>query len=243
MHLPSQKLAKRAVSYVAAFALSFINILILGLVTWAGGEYNSIFTLYVNFFYPLHGLYNLIVFLWPKVMQLREDNETSSLLQIISIAFRTYNRGSLIPLSTNEGVTSRNCNTTSSSRNRISLSDWIGRSFRYFVRQSLSAQNGSSGQNTQKRSDMKDVNECTRIGLNTLCQPFNDSDRLSEGEGEGGGESNGQDASCHLHRHSDGISFSESENDCPNTSSCQSLKNFQADGLSVGESESEKSSV
>jgi len=248
IHERSQKILKRAFSYLAAFALSFMNGLIFAILTWAG-KYSSVYHLVVYFFFPLHGLHNLIVFLWPKVMKLKEENENFSLLQNIIIATRTYDRESLLAFPTrnheaskdDEVAAPRDGNTSSGSTNRSSLISWLGRSLvktqKFFDGQTLSIQNKSSGQNTQKSSEKQDVSELESNGLNVSCQLRNESDGLSECE------SNSQITSCHRLRNSDIISSSESENDDPDIS-CQSLKSIQAsDGLSVGESESGKSSL
>jgi len=226
LHENSQKIIKRAVSYLTAFALSFMNAMIFGIITWVG-VYNSMFHLFVYIFFPLHGLFNLIVFLWPKVIQVREENENLSPLKNIIIAIRTYNRESLITLGTNdhevssddEDIAPLNGNSVSSSKYRISLTGWLQRLLR---------QKKISGQNTKRSFDRQDVNKLENDG--SSHQPINDSDCLN--------------ASCPSLNDSDVISFnaSESASDEPNTS-CQSLEEIQAiDGISVGESESESES-
>jgi len=119
IHERSHKILKRAFAYLAAFVISFINILIFTVITMTVGYYNSILHLVVWFFYPLQGLYNLIVFLWPKVMKVREQNESLSLSQNIIIAMRTYDRASLIAIRTYDCTASGDDITASATNNRI----------------------------------------------------------------------------------------------------------------------------
>jgi len=200
IHERSQKLLKRAFSYLAAFTLSFINGMIFSIITW-NDQYNSIYHLVVYIFYPLHGLYNLIVFLWPKVMKLREENE--SLLHSIIIAMQTYDRAIL----TNDLAAPRDDNTVSAPNNRISLMDWIGQSFRVKLFQNFV---GEGPNNTQRSSDKQGVIECEskKNGLNALCLSLRESDAISFSESE-----KNDHTSCQSLQDNDGLSVSESESE------------------------------
>jgi len=245
IHEKSQKILKRALSYLAAFALSFINILIFGIVIYTG-HYNSMFHLVAVFFFSLHGLYNLIVFLWPKVIKLREDNEDISVLKNVIIAFSTYDRTvHSIAARTYDRAVQRHDNTASSTRNRISLNDyWLGRSLS--EKSPINSTTGNlnicenemSDQNTQKNSDRKDVRHRESNGLNTSRHPIGKSDGLSEYK------ENSLISSFRSLSDSDAISLRESEKNALNTS-FQSVRDSDAPSLSEvqNESEIENSSV
>jgi len=196
IHKNSQKLLKRAFAYLAAFALSFIMIMIFTIILFAG-QYSSIYTLVVCLFYPLHGLYNLIVFLWPKVMKLREKYDNLSLLQSVIITIRTYDH----PAPTYNRVVHNDDNTSSSARNRMSLD-------------TNSAEEGisifeseRSIQETHRMSDRQTVSEREGNGLNTGCESLRDSDGISLSESE----ENVLNTSCQSLGDIDGLSVSDSE--------------------------------
>jgi len=191
IHERSQKILKRAFSYLAAFALPFINALLFVIVTWTG-HYNSIYTLVISFVYPLHGLYNLIVFLWPLVMKLKEENEDFSLLQNTIIAIQTYDRAP------------RRDKSDSSTSKRMSLIDWAlkVRPLRKSVENLTIHKNESSGQNTESSYDREDVREDEN---NASCQSLRDSDEICLSDSE----NNGLNTSCQSFSDIDGVSESK----------------------------------
>jgi len=129
------------------------------------------------------------VFLWPKVVRVREENEGISLLQNVIIAICTYDRAApSIIIQTHNSVPHGDDND-SSNRQDVSGSERTGLTSR------------------QRLSEFDGLSDSEKSGLNTSCQSLRDSDLISFSESE----KNCRNTSCQSLRDIDGISVSESE--------------------------------
>lgn len=84
----SRRIMHKAIAYVTAFLLSYSFALVNGFIFIATGKYNDTITLLFSLLYPMQGLYNLVVFIFPRVTKQLRGNKEFNLLQGIVAAIQ-----------------------------------------------------------------------------------------------------------------------------------------------------------
>jgi len=98
----SSMVMNQATAYVCAYLCSYLLVLINGFILLDNGEYDDTVTKLAVFFHPLQGFFNLIVFMFPRVISQLRANANMNIFQAIVAAIQCT------PTRTNRGLTRGN---------------------------------------------------------------------------------------------------------------------------------------